>query len=185
VIHLVVGLGNPGSGYARSRHNAGFGVVEVLARRLEGRWRRHGSSHVARVEWTGVPLVLAKPTTYMNLSGNAVSRLLGEFGLDLSHLILVHDDIDLPVGKVRARQRGGHGGHHGIRSVIEAVGSQAFRRGKVGVGRPASKEAVVDYVLTPLSAEEQAALDGAVERAADLVLTLVGDAVRGQSAKED
>lgn len=170
---LVVGLGNPGSDYAESRHNAGFWVVEALAQRLGGRWRRYRLSQVARVEQKGVSLILAKPTTFMNLSGRAVAWLLREFALDLSQLILVHDDIDLPLGKVRVKQKGGHGGHHGVQSVIEVLGSQAFRRVKVGIGRPATKEGVVDYVLVPLSAEERSALSEAVERAAEMVLTLV------------
>lgn len=170
---LVVGLGNPGSDYAMSRHNAGFWVVEALARRVGGRWKRHRFSYVARGEEEGTSLILAKPTTYMNLSGSAVARLLQEFTLDLSKLVLVHDDIDLPVGKVRIKQKGGHGGHHGVQSVIEALGSQAFRRVKVGIGRPATKEAVTDYVLTSLSREEKLALEEAVERAAEMVLGLV------------
>lgn len=170
---LVVGLGNPGSDYVRSRHNAGFWVVEALARRLGGRWKRHRLVSLAGFEWEGVSLVLAKPTTSMNLSGSAVAWLLREFALDISQLILVHDDIDLPMGKVRVRQKGGHGGHHGIESVIETLGSQAFCRIKVGIGRPETKEEVVDYVLIPLSAEERSALDEAVERAAETVLGLV------------
>jgi len=173
VIQLVVGLGNPGSDYARSRHNAGFWVVEGLARRLGGRWKRHRLASLARVEWEGISLVLAKPATSMNLSGSAVAWLLREFALDTSQLILVHDDIDLPMGKVRVRQKGGHGGHHGIESVIETLGSQAFCRVKVGIGRPETKEEVVDYVLIPLSAVERSALDEAVERAAEMVLGLV------------
>ena len=170
---LVVGLGNPGSDYVRSRHNAGFWVVEALARRLRGRWKRHRLASLAKFEWEGVSIVLAKPTTYMNLSGSAVAWLLREFTLDTSHLILVHDDIDLPLGKVRVRQKGGHGGHHGIESIIETLGSPAFSRVKVGIGRPETKEEVVDYVLSPLSAEERSALDEAVERAAEMVLGLV------------
>lgn len=170
---LVVGLGNPGSEYAGSRHNAGSWVVDTLARRLGGRWRRHRLTSLAEVEWEGLSLLLAKPITYMNLSGSAVARLLREFALDVSQLILVHDDIDLPVGKVRAKQKGGHGGHHGVQSVIEALGSQAFQRVKIGIGRPETKEAVVDYLLVPLSGGERSALDEAVERAAEIILTLV------------
>lgn len=172
---LVVGLGNPGLDYAESRHNTGFWVADRLAQRFEARWRRRRLSQVARLEREGLSLILAKPTTYMNLSGTAVAQLMGEFALDPSRLIVVYDDIDLPVGKVRVRRKGGHGGHHGVQSVIEALGSQMFRRVKIGIGRPATKDAVTDYLLDPLSAEERSALEEAVERAAETVLALVAE----------
>ena len=170
---LLVGLGNPGPDYAESRHNAGCWVVETLARRLGGRWTRRRLASLARVEWEGVSLVLARPATYMNLSGRAVAWLLRELTLDVSQLIVVHDDLDLPIGKVRVRQKGSHGGHHGIESIMETLGSQTFCRVKVGIGRPETKAGVVDYVLIPLNAEERSALDDAVERAAEMVLGLV------------
>jgi len=180
VPQLVVGLGNPGRDYAESRHNTGFWVVEGLTRRFGARWKRHRLSQTARIEREGFSLILAKPTTYMNLSGGAVAQLLKAFALDPSQLIVVHDDIDLPVGKVRVRRKGGHGGHHGVQSVIEALGSQDFRRVKIGIGRPATKDAVTDYVLNALSAEERSALEDAVERAAETVLALIAERGKGQ-----
>jgi PTH1 family peptidyl-tRNA hydrolase len=169
---IVVGLGNPGPGYRDTRHNVGQAVVDRLADRLGVRFRRRGPAAVAEARWAGSALYLAKPQSFMNVVGPAVARLLRDLDLDPAALIVVHDDLDLPFGRLRQRQQGRHGGHNGVRSLIEALGTDAFRRVKVGIGRPATKDEVVDWVLTGFTPEEQAALPPLLERAADLVLEL-------------
>jgi PTH1 family peptidyl-tRNA hydrolase len=174
VASIIVGLGNPGLAYAESRHNVGQMVVDALAARLGGRFRPWGPALVAKVQWWGVPLYLAKPTTFMNAAGPNVAWLLRNLSLDPSALIVVHDDMDLAFGRVRVRHKGRHGGHNGVRSLIEALGTEAFRRVKVGIGRPESREAVIDWVLTPFTPEERVALPPIVERAAEAALGLLG-----------
>ena len=170
---VVVGLGNPGSKYRATRHNVGQWVVDRLAHRLPGQWERVGSARLYRSEWKGENLYLAKLSTYMNLSGPAVARLLDSLRLTPDALILVHDDIDLQLGKVRVRHKGKHGGHHGIQSVLETLGTDAVRRVKLGVGRPTTKDEVVDFVLTEFETDELQEIEAACERAADAVLALV------------
>jgi PTH1 family peptidyl-tRNA hydrolase len=170
---VVVGLGNPGPKYRATRHNVGRSVVDCLAHRLAGQWDRVGSARLYRSEWKGETLYLAKLSTYMNVSGPAVTRLLDSLRLTPDALILVHDDIDLQLGKVRVRHKGKHGGHHGVRSVIETLGTDAVRRVKIGVGRPATKDAVVDFVLTEFEKDEVTEIEAACERAAETVLALV------------
>jgi peptidyl-tRNA hydrolase, PTH1 family len=172
VPQVVVGLGNPGPAYRDTRHNLGQAVADRLAERLHGRFRLRGPAHVAEVTWAGASLYLAKPLCFMNAVGPSVARLLPLLELDPTALIVVHDDIDLPFGRVRVRHQGRHGGHNGVRSLIESLGTEVFRRVKVGVGRPASKGEVVDWVLTGFLPEELEALPGVVERAADAVLEL-------------
>lgn len=176
--HLVVGLGNPGPEYRRHRHNVGFLVVEELARRLSGRWQRHGPALVASVQWRGRPLYLAKPIAYMNVSGRAVAILLRDLDLCPADLIVVQDDIDMALGKVRSRKSGSAGGHNGIRSIIETLGTQEFRRVKIGVGHPGSKDQVVGHVLSPFTMEELLEVEVAVAEASDRVLVLAGEAAR-------
>lgn len=176
---LVVGLGNPGAEYRETRHNVGQVVVDHLAQRLGCRFRRRGPATLAEGVWGGAPLYLAKPLAFMNVIGPGVARLLRRLELELPALIVVHDDLDLAFGRVRVRHQGRPGGHNGVRSLIEALGTDAFRRVKVGVGRPApptSRDAVVDWVLTPFTAEEVKALPDIVERAAQATLELVAAA---------
>lgn len=170
---VVVGLGNPGPGYAGSRHNIGQAILNALSRELHARFRIKGQVVLAQVEWEGARLFLAKPIAFMNECGPPVARLLRVLALTPADLIVVHDDIDLPLGTVRIRQRGRHGGHNGIRSLIEALGTQEFRRVKVGVGRPASKDEVVEWVLTAFTPEERQALPAVEERAIAAILDLI------------
>ncbi len=167
-----MGLGNPGPAYRETRHNVGQAVLNRLAHRLGCRFRLRGPAALAEARWAGEPLYLAKPTSFMNVVGPGVARLLGELRLHAGALIVVYDDIDLPFGQVRIRHKGRHGGHNGVRSLIETLGTEAFRRVKVGVGRPGARDEVVDWVLTPFTAEERDALPGVLERAADAVLEL-------------
>ncbi|HEV8308296.1 MAG TPA: aminoacyl-tRNA hydrolase [Methylomirabilota bacterium] len=172
VPQLVVGLGNPGPAYQDTRHNVGQAVLDRLAQRLGGRFRLRGPAVLAETTWNGAPLHLAKPVTFMNVVGPGVARLLRDLGLDPTTLIVVHDDIDLPFGRVRIRHKGRHGGHNGVRSLIDALGTEGFRRVKVGVGRPDTKDEVVDWVLAGFDSAEREALPVILEQAADAVLRL-------------
>lgn len=173
---LVVGLGNPGPKYEDTRHNIGFQVADELAARARaGRWREACRALVAEGRLAGEPVVLAKPQTYMNRSGDAVGRLVDRFGVDLERLIVVHDDLDLPFGAIRIRVRGGHGGHNGIRSILAVLGTGEFVRVKVGIGRPQGKGDVADYVLSPFSADEAVEIPAIRARAADAVFHIVGE----------
>ena len=167
---LVVGLGNPGPQYARNRHNAGFQVVERLAARAGGAFGKHpGRTLVARVAIGGAPVVLAKPQTFMNLSGASVATLIHWYHLDpLQQLLVVYDDLDLPLGKIRLRARGSAGGHKGLISIIEQLRTQDFARLRVGIGRPEYGEPH-RYVLENFTADEWPVMDASRERAADAV----------------
>ncbi|MBI2461377.1 MAG: aminoacyl-tRNA hydrolase [Candidatus Rokubacteria bacterium] len=169
---LVVGLGNPGPDYLGSRHNIGHDVLDALGREFRARFRVRGQVALAQSAWEASRLFLAKPIAFMNESGPPVARLLRDLDLTPADLIVVHDDIDLPLGTVRIRHKGRHGGHNGVRSLIEALGTQEFRRVKIGVGRPAAKAEVVEWVLTTFSPEERQALPEIVDRAVAAVLGL-------------
>ncbi len=174
-VTLIVGLGNPGGRYAGTRHNVGWAVVDVLARRLRSRWRRAGfPAEVAEGELGGRRVVLVKPLTYMNRSGEAVAAALRRYGAE-GGVILVHDDLDLPPGRVRVRPGGGAGGHRGVLSVQAALGTEEVGRVRVGIGRPPAGVDPADYVLAPFAPEEEAAVGEAVERAAAAVETLLRD----------
>lgn len=170
---VVVGLGNPGPEYRDTRHNVGQRVLDLLARRLRASWRRDGSAVVARGQWRGEPVRLIKPISFMNESGAVVAKALRRVEAGPADLILVYDDIDLPLGTVRLRMKGSHGGHNGVRSVIEALGTQEIQRVKVGIGRPDQKDDVPDHVLTSFERDEVPAVDAAVAEAAERVLDLL------------
>ncbi len=170
---VVVGLGNPGPEYRDTRHNVGQRVLDLLARRLRAFWRRDGSAVVARGQWRGEPVRLIKPISFMNESGPVVAKALRRVEAGPADLILVYDDIDLPLGIVRLRMKGSHGGHRGVRSVIEALGTQEIKRVKVGIGRPDQKDDVPDHVLTSFERDELPAVDAAVAEAAEKILALL------------
>jgi PTH1 family peptidyl-tRNA hydrolase len=173
--HVVVGLGNPGLEYRDTRHNVGQRVLDRLAREAFGgaSWERHGGWAVCSGRWRGDTVRLVKPRAFMNESGPVVARALREHGADHHDLILVYDDIDLPLGAVRVRMKGSAGGHNGVRSVIAALGTSDIRRVKVGIGRPAHKAAVPDHVLTVFDPDELELVDSSVATAAERVLTLL------------
>jgi len=169
---LVVGLGNPGSGYAATRHNVGQMVVDELASRGSLTFKTHKTNaRVAegRLAPGGPRFVLAKPNTYMNVSGGPVAQLLRFYSLDASRLIVVHDELDIPFDTLRLKQGGGHGGHNGVRDVIAAIGTGDFTRVRVGVGRPPGSSAAADHVLKAFSAAERTNLPILVSDAADAV----------------
>ena len=170
--HAVVGLGNPGPEYRGTRHNVGQRVLDALAAQLKKAWRRDGRAMVAHASWRGEPLHLIKPLTFMNVSGPAVAAALRAADADTGDLILVYDDIDLPLGTVRVRIKGSSGGHNGVRSVIEALGTEDIRRVKVGVGRPEERGGVADHVLAIFEPDEEEIVGTAVEEAARRVLEL-------------
>jgi PTH1 family peptidyl-tRNA hydrolase len=172
---LVVGLGNPGGRYAGTRHNVGFDVAQVLARRwgtviAEERFRARLGTATVR----GRTVVLMEPQTYMNLSGESVRPALSFWKLAPLSVIAVHDDIDLPVGRVRIKLGGGHGGHNGLRSLDQHLGTRDYFRVRLGVGRPVHGE-VADWVLGRFAAAERAAVDVMVELGADAVEAVLAD----------
>jgi PTH1 family peptidyl-tRNA hydrolase len=178
---LIVGLGNPGPEYERTRHNAGWQVVDAFAKKFRIGVTRHeknaltGTGRVA-----GGSVLVAKPLTYMNLSGNAVRSLVNAYAEGPDDLIVVYDDIDLPLGKLRIRPNGSAGTHNGMRSIIEDLGRENFPRLRVGVGAP--QEKLRDYVLDEFTAEEKPVIDRAIGRAVDaLVLFVRGDLKRAMN----
>jgi peptidyl-tRNA hydrolase, PTH1 family len=174
---LVVGLGNPGKDYAGTRHNVGFEVVELLARRHGGSLKGgRENSLVAEVRIDGHRVTLAQPLTYMNLSGDAVGPLVRRHGIeDPERLVVVHDELDLPLGRVRVKVGGGLAGHNGLRSIKAHLHTTDFVRVRIGVGKPPSKEQGADHVLKRVGKGERTELDIAVQEAADAVELILAE----------
>lgn len=171
---LIVGLGNPGEECARTRHNAGFMVVDLLADNLGvSYWREEAGARVGVVRVGEDDFVLAKPQTYMNRSGASVKRLLDRYDARPADLIVVHDDLDLPETVVRVKRGGGHGGHNGLRSLVDSLGTGEFVRVRLGIGRPPGRQDPADYVLEPMRKEVAERLEGAVPHAAAAVMHVV------------
>ena len=169
-LKIIVGLGHPGDEYARTRHNAGFWLVDELARRHGGAFRSEGKhqAQLARVRIGDDEIWLVKPMTFMNRSGGPVSSVLGFYKFTPAQMLVAHDEIDLPSGTVRLKEAGGHGGHNGLRDVIAAQGD-AFWRLRIGVGHPGAKNEVVDFVLTRAGADEQRTIDETIVAGADAI----------------
>ncbi len=177
---LVVGLGNPGPSYAATRHNVGRIVVELFAARVGGSFKAHRRGRADVVEARlgdapGTRAVLARSRSYMNESGGPVASLRDFFGVDIDHLVVVHDELDLPYGTLRVKRGGGDNGHNGLRSVRAALGTGDFLRVRFGIGRPPGRMDPAVFVLKPFSASERADLPVLVERAADAVEALLVD----------
>ena len=172
---LVAGLGNPGREHARDRHNAGWMVVDELVRRHEGSFRSKFSGRLAEIRLGEAKLALLEPETYMNESGRSIAAAARFFKVAPEGVLVVHDDVDLGVGRLQARLGGGLAGHNGLRSIASALGTQDFLRLRIGVGRPArgDRRPVADYVLSPFEPEDD--VDALVARAADAVESLVTD----------
>jgi len=172
---LVAGLGNPGSEHARDRHNVGWMVVDELARRHQGSFRGKFRGRLADVRVGDAKLVLLKPETYMNESGASIQAASSFYKLPPEQVLVVHDDVDLVIGRLQARTGGGLAGHNGLRSIAQRLGSQDFLRLRIGVGRPGRGDPrpVADYVLSGFTAEDDA--EALVGRAADAVECLVAD----------
>lgn len=181
---LVVGLGNPGEEYARTRHNVGAEVVEHLATRHGGRLRRGKErSRVDEVRIAGKRVALALPLTYMNDSGMAVAPLVRRYGVTPEQLVVVHDELDLPVAALQVKSGGGLAGHNGLRSIVSHLHSDAFPRVRIGVGKPATKERGADHVLRGFSKRERSDIDVTLEQAADAVEMIVVDGVEAAMNK--
>jgi PTH1 family peptidyl-tRNA hydrolase len=175
---LIVGLGNPGARYRDTYHNLGFAVIDELARRYDARFESAPvDALMARARALGDGAILAKPLTYMNASGAAVSALQHYYRIDPADLLVVLDDVALPVGQLRMRRQGSAGGHNGLRSIIEAFGSEAFARLRVGVGRGDTRRDLADYVLGRVHRDHVAALNDATVRAADAVESFVVEGI--------
>lgn len=169
-MRLIVGLGNPGRHYARTRHNVGFMAVDGLARLLGVRMRRRqAEAMVGEGSLAGESIILAKPQTFMNLSGKAVAALVARYQMPLANVLVIHDDLDLALGRLRLRGRGASGGHRGIQSIIAEVGGGAFCRLKIGIGRPGPGEDVVDYVLRAFRREERPLVGAVLQRVPEAV----------------
>jgi len=179
-VKLIIGLGNPGRGYADNRHNIGFMCLNHFAwTQGIGFDKKQGQARIGSGEVVGSQVVLAKPQTYMNLSGQSVSRLVKRFNINLSDLLIIHDDLDLPLGKIRIRQGGSSGGHKGIGSIITELGSQDFLRLRVGISRPVedageiSESGIIAYVLSDFTLEEKQVITQVVPRVSEAVLCLL------------
>jgi peptidyl-tRNA hydrolase, PTH1 family len=161
-LHLIVGLGNPGARYARTRHNIGFQLVERLAENWRASWtaEKKFQARVARVERNGRTVLLAEPQTFMNASGETVGAMTAYYRLPLAKLVVAVDDADLPLGEIRLRSRGSSGGHHGLESIEQHVGGREFARLRFGIGRTADgKREITDYVLAPFDGPETALVE--------------------------
>lgn len=173
-MYLIVGLGNPGDEYAHTRHNAGFNVVDAIADEIGVRyWKTECGALTAKGAWHDHDVVLAKPQSYMNTSGGPVKQLMNAYGVDGAHLIVVHDELDIDPGTVRAKFGGGHAGHNGLRSICDKTGTRDWFRLRIGIGRPPGRMAVADYVLSLPKREAKEDFDCAVDKGAQAVLYLI------------
>ena len=172
---MIAGLGNPGEAYAQTAHNIGFDVVDVIAQRLKIGWKNSSGfqARTAKTIYAGQQLMLVKPQTFMNLSGNSVATLLRYFGGTPADLTVISDDADLPLGRMRLRANGGSGGHRGLLSIIEQLGTEGFPRLRVGIGREDRQGDLANQVLAKLDEPRQNLLRKSVEAAADAALFLI------------
>lgn len=189
---LVVGLGNPGPQYAGNRHNVGQMVLDLLAARTGARFARHARAQAVVAEARlgvlpggrpGPRVVLAKPTTYMNVSGGPVSGLVKYFGVDPDHLVVVHDEVDIPFDTIKLKIGGGEGGHNGLRDISKALGTRDYLRVRVGVGRPPGRMDTADHVLKDFSATEKKDLPILVDDGADAVELLLTEGLLAAQGK--
>ena len=179
---LIVGLGNPGRGYAHNRHNAGFVCLNHFARVQDIRFdKKQGRARIGTGEVAGNEVVVARPQTYMNRSGRSVSLLVKKFNVSPDDLLVIHDDLDLPLGKIRIRQGGSAGGHKGVGSIITDLDGQNFIRIRVGIGRPNKNEGftefsddeIINYVLSDFTTDEKQAITQVIPRVSEAILYLL------------
>lgn len=175
-VALVIGLGNPGPGYAANRHNVGFMVAGVLADRMGGRFKGpRGGCDIVEGHLAGRRVVLAKPRSYMNLSGGPVAGAARFFKVDPAELVVLHDELDLPFGTVRLKLGGGEGGHNGLRAISKSLSTRDYLRVRFGIGRPPGRLDPADFVLRDFAATERRELPALLEHAADAVEALLAD----------
>ena len=186
---LIVGLGNPGKEYSTNRHNIGFLCLNHFARAhritLD---KKQGKSRIGTGRVAGNEVILAKPFTYMNLSGIAVNNLMQKYKINLEDLIVIHDDLDLPLGKIRIRRDSSAGGHNGIKSIIANLGTQDFIRIRVGISRPAAEgenkeECIVDYVLGDFTAEDKPIIEETIRRVSAAIISLITEGLNAAMNK--
>ena len=171
---LIVGLGNPGTTYAGNRHNAGAMVADVLAARTGSRFSSHkAGADICSARIGSSRVLIAKPRSYMNLSGGPTAGLLRFYKLGIDQLVVVHDELDVPFGEIRLKVGGGEGGHNGLKSISASVGSKDYARIRFGIGRPPGRQDPADYVLSDFAAVERKELEFLVDRAADAVEAVV------------
>lgn len=182
---MIVGLGNPGSAYEKTRHNVGFRVTDLLKKELNTKIDRLKCKALTRpVNFKGMKLLLVQPQTYMNLSGAAVSALAAYYKVKPERILVIFDDISLPVGRIRIRKDGSAGGHNGIKSIIQSLGTDQFPRVKVGVGaKPHPDYDLADWVLSKFSAQEEKALAPALEHAAEAALMILEQGIEKAAGK--
>ncbi|WP_456464280.1 aminoacyl-tRNA hydrolase [Persephonella sp.] len=173
MIKAVIGLGNPGKQYEKTRHNIGFMVADAVASLLQcnKKYIEKCFSHI--YECPDHDLIIAKPQTYMNNSGVAVKNILEDYKLKPEEILVIYDDLDLPLGTIRLRKKGSSGGHRGMASIIENIRTEDFPRLKIGIGRPERKEQVVDYVLSPFSKDQQLIVEKVIQSAAQCVVNVL------------
>ena len=170
VVKLIIGLGNPGKPYEHTRHNIGFDVIDELANRWNAPLNQQKFNGMyASVHRPEGKVILLKPLTYMNLSGESVRPLMDYFDIDVEDIIVIYDDLDLETGKLRLRGKGSEGGHNGIKSLIQPLGTQEFNRIRVGVNRPPAGMKVADYVLSKFSKDDQVVVKEAIDKSCDAV----------------
>jgi PTH1 family peptidyl-tRNA hydrolase len=179
-LHLIVGLGNPGADYAKTRHNAGFLVVETLAGRWKSDWtnERKFASRVAKGGYDGKKVLLCEPQTFMNLSGEAVGGLMNFYQLPLMQLVVVVDDADLPLGEIRLRPGGSSGGHHGLESIEQHLATREFARLRIGIGRKDGARQITNYVLGKFEKTENEVLEKVLERAVSQIECWLGAGIQ-------
>ena len=183
---LVVGLGNPGPGYAGNRHNVGQMALAQLADRASATFKNHkagASVAEGRSFAAGPKLLLAKPNSFMNLSGGPVAALLRFYKIPVDRLIVLHDELDIPFDSVRLKSGGGHGGHNGIRDIVAATGTGDFARVRIGIGRPPGRQPAADFVLRDFSAEERATLPNLLVDAADATELIASEGLAAAQLK--
>ncbi|MBO8178327.1 MAG: aminoacyl-tRNA hydrolase [Bacillus sp. (in: Bacteria)] len=165
---LIVGLGNPGTKYERTRHNIGFEVIDELAKRFASPLTESKFKGLYTIiRYSSEKVILLKPMTYMNLSGESIRAVVDYYDIDPEHILVIYDDLDLPVGKIRLRQKGSAGGHNGIKSTIAHLGTQNFNRIRIGIDRPTNGMSVPDYVLGKFTKEEWETMGDVIQRCAD------------------
>jgi PTH1 family peptidyl-tRNA hydrolase len=173
--HFIIGLGNPGQEYERTRHNVGFAVIDALAAELGvNYWKVASNALVGELSYRGEKIVLAKPQSFMNLSGGPIKGIAGRYGFDVEELLVIHDELDLPDGVVRLKLGGGHAGHNGLRSLHQAIGAD-YARLRVGIGRPPGRMAPRNYVLQRMSGQELKEFEVTVAYAASMARATLED----------
>ena len=171
---LIIGLGNPGKRYRPTKHNVGFRVVDRFAEKKGIKLKRRlGKVQIGEGRIEAERVVIAKPLTYMNRSGVVVQKLIKELGISLDHLVVVHDDLDLGCSRIKIKEKGGHGGHKGVSSIIEQVGSPDFLRMKVGIDKPERPDEGADYVLTPFDNEQLPLIEESTELATEAIEAII------------